>query len=103
MNELIILALVVLVVWFLSDSLKAREAAYAAARKACEAEGVQFLDDTVSQSGLHLARDAEGRAKIERHFSFEFSPTGADRESGFVRLLGNQVQEVRLARLWLVD
>jgi len=103
LSELIILAFVVLAFWFVSDSLKARETAHHAARKACEAEGVQFLDDTVSQSSLRLARDADGQVKIERRFSFEFSPTGDDREQGFVRLLSNRVQEVRLARLWLVD
>lgn len=103
MNELAILALVVLAIWFISDSLKAREAAHAAARKACAEEGVQFLDDTVSQSSLRLARDAEGHARLERHFRFEFTPTGDDRQQGTVRLLGGQVQEVRLARLWLVE
>lgn len=102
MLELAIFLLLALLVWFISDSLKAREAAHAAARKACAEEGVQFLDDTVSQSGIRIARDAEGRAVLERHFRFEFSPTGDDRQQGRVRLLGNRVQEVNLARLWLV-
>lgn len=102
MTELMLLALVGLAIWFVSDSLKAREVAHHAARKACEAEGVQFLDDTVSQSKLRLSRDADGQVKIERRFSFEFSPTGDSREQGFVRLLSNRVQEVRLASLWLV-
>jgi hypothetical protein len=102
-TELLALLLLALGIWFISDSLKAREAAHAAARKACVEAGVQFLDDTVSQSGLRLARDAEGRVTLERHFRFEFSPTGDDREQGRVRLLGNQVQEVNLARLWLVS
>ena len=95
--------LLALAVWFVSDSLKAREAAHEAARKACTEAGVQFLDDTVSQSGMRFARDAQGRAVLERHFRFEFSPTGEDRQQGRVRLLGNRVQEVNLARLWLVN
>lgn len=103
MVELLALLLLALAIWFVSDSLKAREAAHAAARKACEEAGVQFLDDTVSQSSLRLARDAEGRAVLERHFRFEFTPTGDDRQQGRVRLLGTQVQEVNLARLWLVN
>lgn len=102
MTELLVLLLLAAGVWFVSDSLKAREAAHIAARKACQDAGVQFLDDTVSQSGIRIARDAEGRAVLERYFRFEFSPTGDDREQGRVRLLGNRVQEVNLARLWLV-
>lgn len=103
MSELTVLALLGLGVWFIADSLKAREIAHHAARKACEAGGVQFLDDTVSQSGLRLTRNADGRLSIERRFSFEFSPTGDEREQGIVRLLSHRVQEVRLAQLWLVD
>ena len=103
MSELLILAVVGLAIWFVSDSLKARETAHAAARKACEAAGVQFLDDTVSQASLRLARDEDGRARLERRFRFEFTPTGDDRQQGEVRLLGNRVLDVRLARLWLVD
>lgn len=103
MTELFLLLLLGLVIWFASDSLKAREAAHAAARKACEEAGVQFLDDTVSQSGIRIARDAEGRMTLERFFRFEFTPTGDDRQRGRVRLLGNRVQEVNLARLWLVS
>lgn len=102
MIELLVFLLLAGGVWFVSDSLKAREAAHVAARKACAEEGVQFLDDTVSQSGMRIARDGEGRAVLERYFRFEFSPTGDDRQQGRVRLLGNRVQEVRLARLWMV-
>lgn len=102
MTELLVLLLLALVIWFVSDSMKAREAAHAAARKACAEANVQFLDDTVSQSGIRLARDAEGRMVLERHFRFEFSPTGDDRQQGRVRLLGNRVQDVNLARLWML-
>lgn len=103
MAELFALLILALVIWFVWDSLKAREAAHAAARKACEEAGVQFLDDTVSQSGIRLARDAEGRVVMERQFRFEFTPSGDDRQQGRVRLLGGRVQEVNLARLWLVS
>lgn len=102
MTELLVILLIALAIWFVSDNLKAREAAHAAARRACGEAGVQFLDDTVSQSGIRLARDDEGRVAIERYFRFEFSPTGDDRQQGRVRLLGGRVQEVNLARLWMV-
>ena len=102
MTELFVLLLLGAAIWFVSDSLKARETAYSAARRACEEAQVQFLDDTVSQSRLGLARNAEGRMLFERHFRCEFSTTGDDRQQGRVRLLGNRVQDVNLAHLWLV-
>lgn len=103
MTELIVFLLLGAAIWFVFDSLKAREAAHAAARRACEEAGMQFLDDTVSQSALRLARNGEGRLLIERYYRFEFSATGDDRQQGRVRLLGSRVQDVNLARLWLVD
>jgi hypothetical protein len=102
MLELLLLLLMAGMIWFVSDSLKAREAAHVAAHRACKEAGVQFLDDTVSQSGLRFARDSDGHAVLERLYRFEFSPTGNEREQGRVRLLGNRVQEVNLAKLWQV-
>jgi hypothetical protein len=103
LTEIIVILLLAGVLWFIADSLKAREAAHAAARKACEEAGVQFLDDTVSQMRLKLARDNEGRAVVERWFRFEFSDSGDDRQQGTVRLKSNRVLEINLNRLWLVQ
>lgn len=103
MTEIIVIALLAFVLWFIADSLKAREAAHAAARKACEEAGVQFLDDTVSQMRLKLARNGDGRVILERWFRFEFSVSGDDRKQGSVRLLGNRAQEVNLDKLWVVQ
>ena len=103
MTEIFVILLLAAVLWFVADSLKAREAAHQAARNACEAAGVQLLDDTVSQIRLKLARDHEGRAVLERWFRFEFSPSGDDRQQGIVRLQANRVQEINLNRLWLVQ
>lgn len=103
MTEIIVILLLAGVLWFVADSLKAREAAHAAARKACEEAGVQFLDDTVSQTRLKLARDNQGRAVVERWFRFEFSDSGDDRQHGTVRLKSNRVLEINLNRLWLVQ
>jgi len=103
LTEIIVILLLAGVLWFVADSLKAREAAHAAARKACEEAGVQFLDDTVSQMRLKLARDNQGRAVVERWFRFEFSDSGDDRQQGTVRLKSNRVLEINLNRLWLVQ
>ena len=90
-----ILALVLLLV-FWADSLRARERALAAGRAACERYGVQLLDETVAPSALRLARNAEGRLRIRRVFSFEFSDTGNNRRHGSVVILGAEVQDLHL-------
>lgn len=103
MIEWLALALVVGLGWLVADGFKARELAYASARAACTEAGVQFLDDTVSLNKMRVSRNANGQVALERWFRFEFSTTGDDRQQGNMRVLGHAVQEIRLARLWLVQ
>ena len=77
--------------WFWLDSLKAREAAVREARTACDAEGLLFLDDTVSIAAIKPARDENGRFALQRAYNFEFSDTGNNRRHGSVVLLGRRV------------
>ena len=79
------------VAWLWLDSLTAREAAVAAARTACDAEGLLLLDATVSIASLKLARDGEGRLRLQRAYDFEYSDTGDNRKKGGVVLLGHRV------------
>ena len=77
--------------WLWFDSLKAREAAIRAARAACAAEGLMLLDYTVAIAGLKLARDKDGRLKLQRAYDFEYSDDGDNRLKGSVVLLGHRV------------
>ena len=77
--------------WLWLDSLKARDIGIAAARAACQAEGLQLLDDTVAIAGLKPARNEDGRLLLRRVYTFEFSDTGDNRRSGSVVLLGHRV------------
>ena len=96
MLELSALALAVGAMWFWFDSLRARERAVAAGRAACERYGVQLLDDTVAIAGLRLARDRDGRMKVERRYVFEFSDTGDNRRQGAMVLLGAELSDIQL-------
>ena len=78
------------------DSLRARERAVQAGRKACERYDLQFLDDTVSFARMRLGRDAEGQLKIARTYTFEFSDTGNNRRHGAIIMLGGEVQDLQL-------
>jgi hypothetical protein len=78
------------------DSLRARERAVRAGRDACARYGVQFLDETVSFAKLRLGRDEEGRIRIARTYTFEFSDTGNNRRNGAIVMLGADVQDLHL-------
>ena len=77
--------------WLWYDSLKARDAAINATRKACESEGLLLLDDTVAISSLKPARDAEGQLKLRRVYDFEYSDTGNNRRKGSVVIQGERI------------
>lgn len=92
------LVLLGLVVWLVWDSLRAREAAVTASRSACEAEGFQFLDDTVAVESVRPDRDDEGRLRLRRIYAFEYSDTGLNRHKGSVVMVGADVVALRIGR-----
>jgi hypothetical protein len=79
-------------------SLKAREAANAAMRAACRAEGLLFLDDTVALQSMRPARDGDGRMALRRIYGFEYSDTGDNRRRGSVTLLGPRIVAIDMGR-----
>jgi hypothetical protein len=90
--EISAIAILAAVVWLWLDSLTARETAVSAARAACNDEGLMLLDDTVAITHLTLARDDDGRVKLQRAYDFEYSDTGNNRLQGGVVLLGHRVR-----------
>ena len=96
MGEVVALLLLVGAGLLWADSLRARERAVRAGRDACARYGLQFLDETVSFARMRLARDGEGRLKIARTYTFEFSDTGNNRRDGAIVMLGGEVQDLRL-------
>ena len=89
--QLVSLLLLGAVVWFWFDSLKARESGLAAARRACQREGLQFLDETVVGHGFKFARDDKGHLVLRRGFDFEYSLSGDDRYLGAVIIEGRDI------------
>ncbi len=89
--ELLSLILLGALAWFWLDGMKAREAGMLGARAACQREGVQLLDETVSCRSLRLARDDNGRIAMRRVYEFEYSGSGNDRHRGSLMLLGREV------------
>lgn len=81
---------------FWADSLRVRERALAAGRRACERYGVQLLDETVAFASLRLARDEDGRVRLKRTYRFEFSDTGDNRRHGAIVMLGPELADLQL-------
>jgi len=82
--------------WLWMDSLRAREICVPAARAACEAEGLLFLDDTVAIESLWPGRDEDGRLRLRRVYGFEYSETGRERRRGSVVMLGQAIVTIYL-------
>jgi hypothetical protein len=89
--EIISIAALLAIAWLWFDSVKVREISVQHAKAACDAEGLQFLDETVAISSLQPARDEEGRFILRRVYSFEYSDTGNDRRPGSIVMLGQNV------------
>jgi len=96
MSEIVVLIIFALGGWVAFDALRARETATRAAREACRAQGLQFLDDTVQGARTRFGRDAEGLLRLRRTFSFEFSDDGVHRRAGHVVLLGVRLESLQL-------
>ena len=93
-----VLAILVLfaVVFAWIDGMKARERAVEAGRAACERYDLQLLDDTVAFARLRFVRDDEGRLRVRRTYTFEFSDTGDNRRHGAIVMLGGELQDMQL-------
>ncbi|MFZ5524797.1 MAG: DUF3301 domain-containing protein [Pseudomonadota bacterium] len=82
--------------WFWYDTLRVLEVARKAGRQACNELNVQFLDDTVANISLALARDRSGRRVLRRTYRFEFSETGNSRLEGRLIMLGDKVESLTM-------
>lgn len=96
MWEGVVIVAIVLAALFWVDSLRARERALEAGRHACRRYGLQFLDETVSIARIRLRRDDEGRARIARTYTFEFTETGNTRRQGAIMMLGQQLSDIQM-------
>ena len=96
MGEIVALLAILALTLLWADSLRARERAVRAGRAACERYSLQLLDDTVAIARLRLARDGDGRIRIVRTYTFEFSDTGNNRRPGAIVMRGAEVEDLQL-------
>lgn len=91
LNLLLLMIAIAITFAFWSASRAAAERATAVGRRACEAAGVQLIDQTVHASGIRLRRHENGWLGLERSFRFEYSVDGTDRYPARMVLHGDRL------------
>lgn len=92
MPTLLILMIVGVIAFFtFTAAREAAERATVIGRNACEAAGVQWLDQSVHAIGFRLRRHDDGWLGLERSFRFEYSEDGQDRHIGRLVLFGEKL------------
>lgn len=79
------------------SALDAREMANRIAKETCSRAVVQFLDGTVAFAGFRLTRTADGRRRLLRTYTFDYTNDGFERSQGFIVLSGRRLEAVGLA------
>ena len=95
-GALVLLLVAAAVIWFLQDSLAARERANVAAIEACRRLSLQFLDGTVAFARLRFTRD-RGQFAVRRTYVFDYTANSIERRQGFVILVGRRIESVGYA------
>ena len=80
---------------------RARELAVGHARRACEARGLQFLDQSVALAGMRPERGGSGAVTLRRTYAFEYTGDGAHRDRGTVTMRGQTLVRVHIP--WVRD
>jgi len=78
-------------------SLDARETANRIAKDTCSRSVVQFLDGTVAFAGFRWSRDARGKRRLLRTYTFDYTSDGFERAQGFIVLAGLRLEAGGLA------
>lgn len=94
--ELLFVGFIVVAVafWWYTNELK--QFAYRVARRRCDEDGVQFLDDSVMLSRVRLQRNETGGMVLQCRYSFEFATVGDTRYHGDLIFLGRTLMHVEM-------
>ena len=96
LETLFILFLLLIVICFIWNHANMSRVARAAAKRYCEKEGVQFLDQNVILRKLSIRFAPHSLFAFGRQYSFEFSSMGDQRYQGCIFLVGNRVEQIEL-------
>ena len=94
--ELSVVILLIAFIYYWLGSIRAKEIATMHAKLYCKNISLEFLDDTVLIKKLRLCRNTKGHLSFYREYEFEFSSTGDYRYKGQVRLLSNNLIDIKM-------
>ena len=94
-SYLLVLAVVgSLIYWYTAQQAKTNAVYYA--RRECEKQDVQLLDETVQQIKFSMSRNHQHRWRFWREYRFEYSVDGTNRCEGRLILLGHRLLRTAL-------
>ena len=96
MLDLLFISLLLLIGFYWSNAMKAREIALSSVKMHCQKMDVQLLDEYVALNAIWPKRDNQGKVKAWRSYQFEFSSTGDERYGGKVVMLGRKILSIQL-------
>lgn len=96
-STLLALMLLAAVVGIWYEGSRVRESANRIAAEICRRQSLQLLDGTVALSALRPRIDRTG-LRIERTYVFDYSAENVVRASGFIIMLGHELQHAGLGR-----
>lgn len=97
LKSILLTALVIFGAWYWLKARELKELVYRRAVKYCESLDLSVLDQTVVLKSIRFKRDANGVVKMVRRYSFDFTSDGEERYPGEVLMLGNRIEEIKLA------
>jgi hypothetical protein len=80
--------------WWYGRGLK--DAALKAAKRYCQKQQLQLLDESLVLDKLQMSRDERGHLCLQRRYRFEFSATGDERYQGTIALTGKRIIRIEL-------
>lgn len=95
-STLIVFMLLAAVVGVWYDSIRVRETANRVAAEACKRRSLQMLDGTVALASLRPRFDFRNGPRIERTYVFDYAVDGVLRSTGFIIMVGHDVQHLGL-------
>lgn len=96
MPELFIILIIVAAALYWRAAAQSKEIAADAARRECNLNDVQLLDQSVNLIRLSASRNHNDRWRLWRAYRFEYATNGEDRYIGRVSTLGKKVTRIEM-------
>ncbi len=94
MSEYVFSLILIVIVWYVIDSIRVKEIAVQHCKRLCQAQEFHLLDETVEKYLTKPMRDQSGLLKLLRVYSFQYTLDDLQRHRGKITMLGPRVVRV---------